>query len=163
MAYYYNSQPPYYQPNYYGNNGATPDMLNQMKVQYQPPQQPQPVQMPTQPTNQANNDIVWVQGEAGAKAFLVAPNNTVTLWDSESDTIYIKRADMNGVPSMRILDFKERNAEAPTKPVEHTCKCGDKFITKEAFATLEAKYDELRDIVEEIKSKPVKKATKTEE
>ena len=40
----------------------------------------------TQPTN---SDFIWVQGEAGAKAYPVAPNTTVHLWDSEKQIIYI--------------------------------------------------------------------------
>ena len=48
---------------------------------------------PYQPTG-----IIWVSGEAGAKAYLVAPNNTVQLWDSESQTIYLKSADACGMP-----------------------------------------------------------------
>lgn len=64
---------------------------------------------PTQP----NNSIIWVQGEAGAKSYLVAPNNTVQLWDSEANTIYLKSADASGMPSMKILDYKVRNTEQP--------------------------------------------------
>lgn len=34
--------------------------------------------------------IIWVNGEEGAKAYMVSPNNTVALWDSETQTIYFK-------------------------------------------------------------------------
>ena len=54
--------------------------------------------------------ITWVQGEAGAKSYLVAPNCTVQLWDSERPTIYLKSADGSGMPSMRVLDYTERSA-----------------------------------------------------
>lgn len=54
--------------------------------------------------------IVWVQGEAGAKAYIVAPNSTAILWDSERNTIYVKSADMSGIPSIKILDFTERGS-----------------------------------------------------
>lgn len=170
MAYnnYYGN--PYYpQPNYYGSNGAAPDMLNQMKGQYQQPMMQQPMQpqmpniSPTAPQPNQSNDIIWVQGEAGAKAYLVAPNNTVTLWDSESPTIYLKTADANGVPSMRVLDFTERTASAQKSPSEHDCKCGDKFATKEQLTALEGKIREITAIVEDLKSKPVKKNTKASE
>ena len=72
-------------------------------------QQPQPITPPTAPTPtpQMSNDMIWVQGLAGAKAYLVAPNTTVTLWDSESETIYLKSCDSNGMPSMKILDIKD--------------------------------------------------------
>ena len=55
------------------------------------------------------NNMTWVQGEAGAKAFIVAPGNTMVLWDSEAQVIYIKEADMMGRPSMQILDYTIRN------------------------------------------------------
>ena len=54
-------------------------------------------------------NITWVQGEAGAKAYMVAPNNTIALWDSESQVIYIKETDMTGRPTMQILDYTIRS------------------------------------------------------
>lgn len=156
MAYNYYGNPYYQQPNYYGNNGASPDVLNQMKSQYQL-QMPQPPQMPNiapiSPIHNQTNDIIWVQGEAGAKAYLIAPNNTVTLWDSESPTIYLKTADANGVPSMRVLDFTERTANAPKTPVDHTCKCGDKFVPKDDFNALQAKFDGIESKFAELEEK----------
>lgn len=183
MAYNnYYGNPYFQQPNYYGNNGASPDMLNQMKGQYQPQMvqqpmpQPQPMagtQMPlqNQPTN--TNDIIWVQGEAGAKAYLVAPNNTITLWDSESPTIYVKSADINGVPSMRVLDFTERTPNAPKTPEKHECQCGNKFILKEELKTVQGEIQGILDRLSGLednyktlsaKSTPkITKTTKTEE
>lgn len=157
MAYNnYYGNPYYQQPNYYGNNGASPDMLNQMKAQYQP-QMPQPPQMPNiapiSPVQNQTNDIIWVQGEAGAKAYLVAPNNTVTLWDSESPTIYLKTADSNGVPSMRVLDFTERTQNTQKTVAEHTCKCGDKFVPKEDFNALQAKFEGIEGKIAELEEK----------
>jgi len=58
--------------------------------------------------NNAANPLIWVQGEAGAKAYPVAPNTTVCLWDSESQTVYLKTADQAGMPSMKILDYTVR-------------------------------------------------------
>lgn len=86
---------PYYNSSYYSQyqNGAVPDTLNQFKGQYQQPmsqmqqnfqQMPAPTQTPIQ--QKTNNDMIWTQGEAGAKGYLVAPNNTVVLWDTESPT-----------------------------------------------------------------------------
>lgn len=157
MAYNnYYGNPYYQQPNYYGNNGASPDMLNQMKAQYQP-QMPQPPQMPNiapiSPVQNQTNDIIWVQGEAGAKAYLVAPNNTVTLWDSESPTIYLKTADSNGVPSMRVLDFTERTQNTQKTPEKHVCQCGDKFVPKEDFNALQAKFEGIEGKIAELEEK----------
>lgn len=79
-------------------------MAYQSYYQAQPNIYPQ--QFNAAPTQNAqNNGIIWVQGEAGAKSYLVAPNNTVQLWDSESQTIYLKSADASGMPTMKILDY----------------------------------------------------------
>ena len=58
-----------------------------------------------------NSGFIWVQGEAGAKSYLVAPGSTVQLWDSESQTIYLKSADASGMPSMKILDYTIRSQD----------------------------------------------------
>ena len=150
MAYPYYANPYYQQPNFYPNSTPAPDMLNQFKS-YQQPIQQVPQMQPT--TQNANNDIIWVQGEAGAKAYLVAPNNTVTLWDSESQTIYLKTADMNGVPSMKILDFTERTETPPKTHAEHACQCGSKFILKEDFNALQSDFDGLSARFEELEEK----------
>jgi hypothetical protein len=119
-----------------------------MKGQYQTPMQTTPMSAPT-PTN----DMIWVQGEAGAKAYLVAPNNRVVLWDTETKTIYIKSADASGVPSMQILDFTERVQNGSQMPVEHICKCGDNFVTKDELKALKGKYDELTAKYDDLMSK----------
>ena len=159
----------YNQPYNYGyypqyQNGAVPDMLNQYKGQYQqmPMQQnipTQQMQMPILPTSQKpTNDIIWVQGLEGAKGYLVAPNNTVVLWDTENPVIYVKSADASGIPSMRVLDFKERNGNSQNNnendPTTHKCNCGDKFATKEQLSDLRAKLDDLTAKYEEL-SKPI--------
>lgn len=93
--------------------------------QYYPPQlqmQPQPIPQPMpqpQLQNQMQNPVpqpqqnnrVWVQGEAGAKSYLVAPNTSVDLWDSEAQTIYIKSADQGGMPTIKILDYTIRDQQ----------------------------------------------------
>lgn len=81
---------------------------------YNPVQQSMP-QAQAQPQAQQQNTITWVQGEAGAKSYLVAPNTTVQLWDSESQTIYLKSADASGMPSMKVLDYTIRD----NAPAQH--------------------------------------------
>lgn len=153
----------YYPQNYgYPNNGAMPDMLNQQKMAYQP-QQMQMLQQPI-PTPAQTNDFLWVLSRNEAESYPVAPNSTVTLWDKGEPVIYIKSANAQGVPSIRILDFTERTTEnAPKTPVEHACHCGDKFATKEQLTALEGKISEIMGIVDELKAKPVKKTTKASE
>ena len=91
---------PYY-PQNYGNNYL------QNYPQNYPQSYPQVAQTPAQAT-----DMNWVQGEAGAKGYHISPNTTVTLWDSESQTIYVKSANAVGVPTITVLDYTIRN-EAP--------------------------------------------------
>lgn len=77
---------------------------------YMPQQQAYVPQMPQAQPQQQSNGIIWVQGEAGAKSFMVAPNTTVQLWDSEDQVIYLKSADASGMPNMKILDYTIRQA-----------------------------------------------------
>lgn len=55
------------------------------------------------------NSFQWVQGQAGAEAFLVAPGASVILMDSNAPVIYFKSADQNGryLP-MKTYDLVER-------------------------------------------------------
>lgn len=102
---------------------------------------------PQLPQQQVQNDRIWVQGEAGAKSYLVAPNNSLTLWDSEKQSIYIKSADANGIPSMKILDYTIRDSANLT----HTTPLDDKgkeYATIDDFEAFKgeimAKFDTLK-------------------
>ena len=157
----------YYQGGYYQQyqNGAVPDMLNQFKGQYQqmPMQQPMMQQMPMQTMAQPTqtNDMIWVLSEVEAQSYPVAPNNSVILWDKNNDVVYIKSVNMQGVPSMRVLDYKERTPDnAPKTPVEHKCTCGDKFVLKKDFEALQSGFEALRSELEEFKAKQKAKTTK---
>lgn len=81
---------------------------------------------------QRTNARIWVQGEAGAKSYLVAPNTSVDLWDSEKMVIYVKSADASGVPSMAVIDYTFRDnqpkAEKPEKKPD--------FVTKKELKEL---------------------------
>ena len=95
----------------------------------QPQQYINPYQQQYQPQQMPQNDggIIWVQGEAGAKSYLVQPNKTVQLWDSEDNVIYLKSADASGMPSFKVLDYTIReqglsnNKQSDTK---------SEFVTK---------------------------------
>lgn len=99
--------------------------------------QPQPQQA------QSSNGIIWVQGEAGAKSYLVAPNNTVQLWDSERQTIYLKSADASGMPSMRILDYTIRQNPSQETPVSVSAQKVD-YPTREEFNALQSLVEGIR-------------------
>ena len=105
---------PYQQP--LGNYPTYPQM-----------QQPQ-LQVPPQQNNQPHNSITWVQGNAAAKAYPVAPGTTLLMLDSEEPVFYIKTVDASGMPApLRVFDFAERIETAP----QHIDT--DEFITREEF------------------------------
>ena len=110
---------------------------------YSSPYQPytQPTYQPQMPQNQANNAMIWVQGESGAKSYLVAPNTTVVLFDSESQTIYLKSADATGLPSMRILDYTIRDQQARGGALSQPV--GD-FATKSEMDALRAELEQIK-------------------
>ena len=102
--------------------------------------------IPQQNQPQQNNGIIWVQGEAGAKSYLVAPNSTVTLWDTESETIYIKSADASGMPNMKVLDYTIRgNAVERTNNIPMQ----NGFATKDDLDALRADFNALKAQIEE--------------
>jgi len=113
-----------YQPGYPGNYmPPVPDQLAQLRQNQMQQQTMQPMQVATQPMQAQpqqpdNGGMLWVQGEAGAKAYMVAPGNSVILMDSESMTFYIKSVDASGMPQpLRIFDYTERTSASPMPPV----------------------------------------------
>ena len=105
----------------------------------------QPVAQSPNVSNSGSSGIIWVQGEAGAKSYLVAPNTTVQLWDSESQTIYLKSADASGMPSIKTLDYTIR--EMPNQHVVTNQMDFSQFVTRE----------ELEEKLNSLKPKIVKK------
>ncbi len=115
------------------------DQLSQLRAQQMPQPQPQP-----------QGGITWVQGEEGAKAYLVAAGNSVLLMDSEAQTFYIKSTDPSGMPlPLRIFDYAERTAQpkAAAQPAPD-------YITRDEFSSFAAKLDRIsRDLgIEEEKT-----------
>ena len=118
------------------------------------PQNFAPVTQAPQPPAQQSS-IIWVSGEAGAKAYMVAPNNTVQLWDSESQTIYLKSADASGMPSFKILDYTIRDSAktaANTVPVLTDDKLS-MFATKDEIKAVSEQITALRKKVERMSKK----------
>lgn len=154
MAYY----APFYRPTYYDPVQQNP--MGQFNQQYQQPipQQMQPVQTAQQPTN----DFLWVLNENEATSYPVAPNNTVTLWDKNLPTIYIKSVNAQGVPSMRVLDFVERTSTNPTPPTGTAFNSPNNFVTLDSFNALKGDVEALRGKLDELNTKPTAKSKKTE-
>ena len=132
MAYpfpYYGQQPFQYQ-----------DQLNQLRNA--PMQMPMTYQQPRQETA-----LNWVQGESGAKSWIVTPGSTVLLMDSEAQRFYLKSADPSGVPAMRTFEYNEVGAQkTPEAPQQIN------FVTVDVFEEFKGKVmkklDELAEPVE---------------
>lgn len=138
----YNGFPATYQPMYY-------------QPQYQPVMQQQ------QQAQQQNTGIIWIQGEAAAKSYLVAPNNSVVLFDSERQTIYLKSADASGMPSMKVLDYTIRDTTPTNTPVAASAPQtnnapGPVYATKADVETLAGQINAIRAEVEGMTKKEEK-------
>lgn len=89
-----------------------------------------------------NNGIIWVQGMAGAKSYLVAPNTTVQLWDSESQTIYLKSADASGMPTIKILDYTIRDNEQSNNAMPKIID--NQYVTQDELIALKDELEQLK-------------------
>lgn len=132
--------PTYYYPqNYYQPPLA--DQLTQYRQQQYQPMQPAPQMQPTPQPQAQSGGIIWVQGEEGAKAYMVAPGNSVLLMDSENSAFYIKSTDASGMPQpLRVFDYTERGtmqrAQAAQQPAQD-------YVTRQEFEALQARIDAL--------------------
>lgn len=99
---------------------------------------------------QQNNPFIWIQGGlSGAQSYQVTPNNTVILWDSDEQVIYIKSADMQGKPSIRILDYTIRT-DAPRTAQNALYGNDTQIPTKEDISALQSQIDSLKQQIEQI-------------
>jgi len=163
---FYQPYPGYQQPGYYPP--PVPDQLAQLRQQ----QIQQQFQQPTPPVQQAqvmqnsqpaSSGVNWVQGEEGAKAYMVAPGNSVILMDSEGMTFYMKAVDASGMPQpLRIFDYTERTtanrgpiAAAPTPVMD--------YVTRAEFEALETRLEALANKPCKCSEKPERKTKPKEE
>lgn len=129
--------------NYYFPQGYQPAYYPQMQQPQMPGTQ---MSLANQPQQQPSTDIKWVQGEAGAKSYMVAPNTSVTLWDSEAHTIYIKSANASGLPTMTVIDYTIRSEASQNKAVlaeNDFAKQSDVDYLKQEIEALRAKFGEM--------------------
>ena len=129
---YYGNYNQFYQP-------PLQDNLAQMRNnQYMQMPQMQPMQQAQ--NQQSSNGIIWVQGEEGAKAYMVAPGNSVLLMDSENSAFYIKSSDNSGMPMpLRIFDYVERNAKQQTQNIKPNVE----YVTRQEFDALSARINDI--------------------
>lgn len=120
---------------------------NIIQSSYAQPQQNSWNQNNTQQSQppQTNQGIIWVQGETAARSYLVAPNSTVLLMDSEEKRFYLKSANPAGMPSMQIFEYSEVTQNATQAPQSDQTNLDDKYVTREEYSCLQAKYAEIID------------------
>lgn len=135
-------------------NTAVPNM-NQIQTQLQYPynqqstyqnQMPQ-MQQPQQNQPIGNAGFVWVQGEAGAKAYPVAAGNSVLLMDSENPVLYMKSTDSSGKPlPIETYDLVKRVNASYQMPPAQAPKAPEIDLSEYVKSSeLEAKVMELID------------------
>ena len=120
------------------------DRLTQLQNQYN--QAVNVPQMQTVPQQQVNQGLLWVSGEIGAKSYLVAPNSTVLLMDSDAQRFYLKSADNAGMPSLRIFEYTEVTNIPQNAPQALNTDLKDldgKYVTREEYEGLKRQYESI--------------------
>lgn len=150
MAYNYGNiyQNPYQQ---YQNYAYPPNnMMTQLNSQVSMNPQPMPnvpMQQPVQQQTSGTSGFIWVQGEAGAKAYPVAAGNSVLLMDSENPVLYMKSTDASGRPlPMETYDLvkREEAIQRPTVPQSNALPTQQIDLSEYVkMSDLEAKVQEL--------------------
>lgn len=96
------------------------------------PQSYQPAYTTSAPSTPS---IIWVQGEAAARAYPIAPGTKLMLMDSENNVFYVKTSDSSGMPQpLKIFEYKEVSAVEPASTPT--------YITKEEFEERISKLEE---------------------
>lgn len=125
------------------------DRLAQLQSQYQ-----QTVNVPQMaPQPQINQGLLWVSGEVGAKSYLVAPNSTVLLMDSDASRFYLKSADQSGMPSLRIFEYTEVQNAPQTSviaPNSDLKELDSKYVTREEYDGLKSLYGKILERLDSV-------------
>lgn len=146
--------PNYYNPYGYNNNGMS--FSNQPYAASAPaPQYGQPQYQPQQPVNPT---MIWVDGEAAARAYQIPPTHPIgqplALWDNNDMVIYLKQVDSFGRPSplkrIRYTVEPEPQMSSLPSPMGQSGTSEQqvdtsKFVTKDDFESLK---NELRSMVQ---------------
>lgn len=107
-------------------------MNNNMFQQRQSPSYFNPALNSTTPTN----NIIWVQGIEGAKAWQLNPNSMAILLDSEVDgKMYIKVSDNIGMSNLRIFNYVEEIPPTTRVTVNQDLDLSD-YVKKDELSNL---------------------------
>jgi len=102
---------------------------------------------------QAQQNIIWVQGLEGAKAYQIAPGVTLPLWDSDAQIIYLKSCDASGMPSMKVIDYTIRSE--PTRKAQNALSgTNSTTVTVDDLNALQSQIDALKQQIERMNHEP---------
>lgn len=116
--------------NYGYNNYYYP---NQQQVAQ--PQMQQQIQQPNY------LPLTYVNGEEGAKAYIVSPNTTIYLRDSDSNKLFIKTSDNNGKYTIEGYELVKIGENAQKSQNLSEMFDPSVFVSKEQLNDLESKFD----------------------
>ena len=74
------------------------------------------------PQQQTAPGLIQVTGLEGAKAYPMAPNSEVALFDAGRDVFYVKRTDAGGYPTIQAYQFAPVQEDAPTQQPEYVTR-----------------------------------------
>lgn len=95
-----------------------------------------------------HNSLIWVQGIEAAKSYMVAPNTTVLLMDSESQKFYLKSSDASGMPlPLRIFEYTETTQNAQKQASDAPAVDLSGYATKAEF---DAFRDEIQGVLKHV-------------
>jgi hypothetical protein len=129
--------------------------MNYNNPYFNPYQQYPYTQQYQQPQQQVQTNylpLTFINGIEGAKAFIVAPNQTIYLKDSDSNILYEKKADAQGRYTLTAFELKPVEINTPTTTPTTT------YATTSDLNALKSFFTEQMSIL----SSEIKKAVKTQ-
>ena len=97
---------------------------------------------PASGVSTSTNNLIWVQGIEGAKAWQLPPSSMTILLDSEAEgKMYIKVSDNIGMSTLRIFNYTEEVLQNATNNVT---------TNPEVDLSQFVKRDELNNLIKEI-------------
>lgn len=132
-------------------NYGFPVTYQPMQNAYAQPQQQMSYAQPTPQPQPQTTGIIWVQGEAAAKAYPVAPGSNVLLMDSEGECFYIKSTDASGMPQpLRVFEYKEIAYTQPSLPQNNMSNASapvdfnpDEYVKREELEALKQQLEQM--------------------
>lgn len=133
-------------PNYVNLSSGYPNAGSQMYSQPFP-QYPQYQPVPQQP---GNPTMIWVDGEAAARAYQIPPTHPIglpiALWDNNDMVIYLKSVDSFGRPAplkkIRYTVEPEQQMSSLPSPVDHQAN-NAQYATKDDFENFKNEIREM--------------------